>query len=461
MSRSVVVLGAGPAGAAAALFLARRGHRVTILDGDSPPPPPQRWRRDGAPHARQGHSFLALGTRVIREEAPDVFARMIDVGGERVPLRYAPDDCNFFVRREIFDAVWREALQGERGVSLVGSAATGLMVKRSSTAVPHVLGVTTEHAEITADLVIDAAGRRSPVHRWLARHGIELQISEQRVAFVYVTRHYRLPTGAAFPSTRVPIVAALDYATALAFPEDAGHYQLTVQLDTNDPSRRALLDPATFERFLMEVPLIAAWLSAGSPIGDPELSASPGNCRKAAFASGPRVTGLLLLGDAAVRTNPTAGRGVAMALVHARAVSELLSAPDGPIEPVALLERWEDTTTRLLGPWLENQAQIDSGRKQEYRATLEGRSGAAVNDVSGKLASALYSPRDSVMEQAAEKLFNLLVTPQELARDRNLMRHLFRESRRSQDSPERLGPDRAGFLDLVSDTPTGFRRARG
>ncbi|NED14246.1 FAD-dependent oxidoreductase, partial [Streptomyces sp. SID9124] len=70
----IVVLGAGVAGLGLAAFAARRGHRVTLVERDGPPPEGGAdaevadWERRGVPHARQGHALLGLGISVLRQE---------------------------------------------------------------------------------------------------------------------------------------------------------------------------------------------------------------------------------------------------------------------------------------------------------------------------------------------------------------------------------------------------------
>src|SRR5438128_4090925 len=103
MPPSVVVLGAGPAGATAALFLLRRGHRVTILHCNPQPTLLlEQWERPHLPHTRQGHSFLALGTQVLGEEAPDLVDKLIAAGARRITLQHDSTHWNLLSRRLLF-----------------------------------------------------------------------------------------------------------------------------------------------------------------------------------------------------------------------------------------------------------------------------------------------------------------------------------------------------------------------
>jgi hypothetical protein len=298
--------------------------------------------------------------------------------------------------------------------------------------------------------VIDACGRASAVPRWLAAHGVAIHTLKDPTPFFYLTRHYRLRAGVSFPSVRLPIIVALAYATLLAFPEDNGSFQLTVQLDVSDPSKRFLRDPAVFDRFLARTPLMAPWLEAGEATSAPEPLASAGNGWKRTYDQRPLVTGLLLVGDAAVYTNPTAGRGVALALAHAQALADFLDQVNKqPCDLAMCCARWEQTTAHLYGPWFDSQVQTDRSYRKQVRASLQGRRCEKGDDGPTRLASALAARHDcDVLGAAADRLFNLLVTPAEVYSDRALMRRVLSEARRASP-PAQAGPSREEYERLV------------
>src|SRR4030095_3406198 len=166
----IVILGAGPSGAATALLLGRRGHRVAPLERDPGPEPQdlEQWKRSHLPHVRQGHSFLALGTRVLGIELPDVVEKLLAAGAVRVTLPHDPSDWNLLSRRLLVDAVLRDGLSSEPGVCFLRSTtAVGLLIDHPPVGPPRVVGVKTTEDDIRADIVIDACGSQSTVTRWV------------------------------------------------------------------------------------------------------------------------------------------------------------------------------------------------------------------------------------------------------------------------------------------------------
>ncbi len=85
----VLVIGAGVAGLASALGLARAGHEVTVLERDATPMPADpdeafAWHRPGAPQVRHSHALLARLHNLLRDQFPDVLAELLSVGATEI-----------------------------------------------------------------------------------------------------------------------------------------------------------------------------------------------------------------------------------------------------------------------------------------------------------------------------------------------------------------------------------------
>ncbi|MGW5531558.1 NAD(P)/FAD-dependent oxidoreductase [Streptomyces xanthochromogenes] len=458
----VIVIGGGLAGSAAALFAARRGHRVTVLESGEPPPDGSpdddvlRWRRPEVPHARQGHAFLALATKVLSEEAPDVLTALAGRGAVPVPLQDDRPDATVLSRRLVYEGVLRRAALAEAGVDFVhGTRVTGLRLSGDARGIPRVVGVRAAgREEFRGDLVVDASGRRSRVARWLSDLSLPVPgETAQPCGFFYLTRHYRLRPGRRFPSTTVPQVAELDYATALVFPGDNDTFQLSVTVAVSDPLRHRLRDPDTFTRFLSAVPRTAAWLDCGEPIDDPAPMGNIENRWRRLLdeRDRPFVAGLVLLGDAAVQTNPTFGRGTSLAFSHAQ---ELARVADGAAEdPLAALLAFEKWTAAHPGRWFGLQLATDEARFAQLRAGLLGQRAAPAEDLPNRFVRAMAVLRedDEAVRSASLRLYNMLMTPQELMADRVVSRRILAFLRdHPLPEPPLEGPGRAAFESLVT-----------
>ena len=164
----VVVVGAGPSGAATALLLARAGHRAIVLDR-------ARFPRDKA----CGEGLMPSGVAVLRRlglidallatGAPPLHSVSYRVLGEPVTATAAfpappggGPAWGLGVRRLRFDALAVAALRAEPGVTLVeGARATGLSRDRRG----WITGVLTEGSAVTARAVVAADGLHSPMRR--------------------------------------------------------------------------------------------------------------------------------------------------------------------------------------------------------------------------------------------------------------------------------------------------------
>jgi 2-polyprenyl-6-methoxyphenol hydroxylase-like FAD-dependent oxidoreductase len=352
-----VVIGAGIAGLGGALVCRALGHDVTVLERDPhdlPAAGPAAWERPGVPHAAQAHVFSALGIDLLRELVPDVYATLVSDGA--VPLGPGsgtdPARSTLGIRRTAFEAVFRRRVLSRPGITLrSGLAATGLRLVRGGAA--RVTGVRlADGTTVDADLVVDAAGERSPVSGWLAAGGVAVVGDRVRPSHLrYYSRHYRMAAGVT-PPPGFGVYRYPRYAAVIA-PGDRGTVAIALVVDARDRRLVALRHDAVFTGAVRAVPLLAQYLqrTGAEPVG-PVCAAHvpPSRLRGAATVAQAPVIGLAHLGDAAVVTDPLDGHGASLALAHAHHLG--LTLQEHPSVEVQQVRALQAMTHDLLVPWL-------------------------------------------------------------------------------------------------------------
>ena len=158
----IAIIGGSVAGLSGALFLARAGHEVVVLERDAMPLPAtpleafESWDRRGAPQVRHSHAFLARLRNLLRDRAPDLLAALLAAGAEE--LRYAdllpptmadraprPGDDDLVMlacRRLTFEWVLRKLALGEPRIRFRdGAEVVALRSAGAAAGVPRVDGV--------------------------------------------------------------------------------------------------------------------------------------------------------------------------------------------------------------------------------------------------------------------------------------------------------------------------------
>jgi 2-polyprenyl-6-methoxyphenol hydroxylase-like FAD-dependent oxidoreductase len=274
--------------------------------------------------------------------------------------------------------------------------------------VPVVTGVVTGTTDaIRGDLVVDAAGRRSPLPALLNARGTRSAVTtSQDCGLVYISRYYRLRPGCDYPRLDSPIMAALDWARAMAFPADNGTFALLATITARDPLRRQLCTEDGIARFHTAVPAIAPWVQAGQPVSKLRTMARLENrYRRLVDGDGPIVGGLVLLGDSALHTNPTAGRGVSLAFAQAQHLATTLDKATDPLSYAVAFDAWTHTN---IGAWYGPQAQADASLARRVQAAVDGKP----------------SPPPDPMERLRLAIFNASRTDAQVALPLRRMIHL-------------------------------------
>ncbi len=463
----IIVMGGGLCGMASALLLARDGHAVTVLERDPEVPPAtveeawERWNRRGVAQFRLAHIYLARFARLLEAELPDVVSAVEAAGGWRhnfidnlpptiTDREPRPGDERFEIitaRRSTMEHVLAGIAEREPRVSFRrGTTVAELLTGPAAVSgVPHVVGVRTAGGEtIRADLAVDAMGRRSPLPRLLEVLGGKPPYEEaEDSGFAYYGRHFHREGG--MPDILGPVLAPLGSISILTLPADNDTWSVTLYGSAADAPTRRFRDPKVFERVLRACPLHAHWLD-GDPIGDMVSMVSGADRRRSYVVDGaPVVTGVVSVGDAWACTNPSLGRGSAMALLHCVRLRELARA--GIDHPVALATAWADDTTEHLQPWHEATLQTDRQRFREMEAAIRGAAPDSVPAIMDAFGRAVA--HDADVFRALLEIRQVLALPSEVfGRPGFLDRVLEVAEGRQMTSPP--GPTRQELLDLIA-----------
>jgi 2-polyprenyl-6-methoxyphenol hydroxylase-like FAD-dependent oxidoreductase len=418
----IAIAGGGAAGLFAGLLLARAGHQIVVLERDCLQPAPDVESaaaaafRPSAPQIVQPHIVMARCRQLLIERLPDVYAGLLAAGVAEAPLRtQMPDSLSdtaarpgderltpMMTRRSTVDWVLRRAAAAEPRVTVrSGVKVTGLLTAagRSGGRVPHVTGVRTDRGDLAADLVVDATGRRSPIDDWLTRAGARTTATwRAECGIAYFSRHYRVRPGAGLPALLVTrIVMALDEFLAGKWGGDNGAVQLVVAPLAADHRFRTARDPRVFTAVLRTVPTYASWLDVMDPItGVFPMAGLHNTLRRLVVDGNPVATGLHAIGDSVCTTNPTLGRGLALALSGAADLADAIGehAADPAAQALAL-DRLADVH---VVPFYHDQAAIDAARLAMMRHTIFGAPPPPASETPGRVtyaqlrAAASYDP---------------------------------------------------------------------
>ncbi|GAC1323019.1 MAG: hypothetical protein NVSMB13_02290 [Mycobacteriales bacterium] len=381
----VAVVGGSVAGLAAGLALARAGNQVTICERDAQPLPPTPeaaaagWR-GGVAQVRQPHGFISRTRTELLAGAPDIWSDLLDVGAlelqlyDRRPesLRDLPrdpgdDDLVFLAcRRTTFEWVLRRAVQRECDLRL-GTPVSGLCVDEGSTQ-PRVVGVATSGGRIDADVVVDASGRSGGLTRRTPRGPHQgPPPADEGCGIVYASRSYRLRPGARWGPLNRLWAAGGVYGgySCMLFPQDNDTFSVAFARLPDDRQMAAVQSVSGFERAVSLVPFVSAWVDPerAEPLGPPVPMAGLRNM----ISPLPQVGGLFAIGDAVCTTDPTFGRGAALAVASAFALARCLGDGGGDRDGGA--ESYAAWFAGQVAPWHEDSVAQDRARTERWEAS--------------------------------------------------------------------------------------------
>ena len=466
----IIVLGAGVCGLAAGMVLRRDGHDVTILERDAEPAPGSadeawsRWERDGVVQFRQPHFLLPRGRMLLEEMLPDVAVAIEAAGGLRFDLlslmppsvtdRTPRDGDERFrtltARRPVLEHVLGRVAHAESGLEIRRGVVVRELLVRAHNGTPNVSGVRTDAGEeLSADLVIDAMGRRSQLTRWLMQSGVGPVIEEaEESGFVYYTRFFRA-RGAGMPAFRAGILTDIGTFSVLTLPGDNGTWSVTLSTSTGDQALKRLRDPDVWAAVVAACPAHRQWLD-GEPItGVLPMAGVVDRFRRMIVDGRPVATGLVAVGDAMACTNPLGGRGMTLGLLGVQHLRDLIRSH---LEnPHRLAEAWDAVAQAELVPWYRETVEEDRDRFAEIESLRRGAeppppSGLAL--LRRALLASLFRDRDAF--RAAIAWRGCITRLEETFADRAFVEHIL-DIARGSDRPPLPGPNRAQLLSLLGE----------
>jgi 2-polyprenyl-6-methoxyphenol hydroxylase-like FAD-dependent oxidoreductase len=467
-----VVIGAGPVGLASAMLLARDGWDVRVLEKDPAEPPEtaaemwSAWERPGVAQFRQPHIMMPRFRHVLDAELPEVREWMETLGARRFSLTEVlpqtladrsprPGDERFetlTARRPIIEGAFAHAALRSPGVDVRrGVGVSGLLASGSApgSTAPHVVGVLLSSGEaVHADLVIDAMGRRSKLPEWIvALGGRPAHEEADDAGFAYYARQFRSRDGSV-PDYRGPLGGLFGTFHALTQIGDNNCWTVGLAPMAGDAPLKALRHADVWNRVALSIPHVAHWLD-GEPISDVLAMAGVlDRYRRFVIDGEPVATGVVAVGDAWACTNPTAGRGFSLGMMHAVLLRDVLR--EGAGDPHRLALRFDELTEGTLTPWYRDQVDRDRQRAAGIRATLDGVTPTPPDDPMRQMQAAFMaaSAYDPDVARAFLEGMACLALPQQLMGRPGLADKVIAFA--GSSIPQPPGPTRSELLQLLA-----------
>jgi 2-polyprenyl-6-methoxyphenol hydroxylase-like FAD-dependent oxidoreductase len=461
----IVVVGGSAAGQFTALLSARAGHEVVLLDRDPIEPASDIEAaasafRPAVPQFVQPHIVLPRCRVLLRQALPDVYDALLAAGAGEATLasampptlsdragRLGDDEyTSVATRRSTLDWVLQRAVVDQSGIQTQGGVrATGLLTGPGSP--PRVVGCATTGGDLAADLVVDAMGRRSALDSWLQAAGARRSWTVRaECGLAAYSRHYRFRPDAVLPGPETTrVVLSLNEFTTGIWGSDNRTMLLAIGPLIEDKRFRRVTHPDVFTAVASTVPALASWLPVMDPISDIYPMGGLHNSMRRLTVDGvPVATGLAAVGDSVCTTNPTFGRGLALALQGATGLGELLEKHGE--DEMGLAQALDHFVSRHVEPFYLDQATNDGRRLAELRHTLFGAPAPEPTSLEGRvtfpeLRAAM--PFDPIVFRAFWRMMGMLAQPDDVYTDPDVVAHTQDVLRSLDIAPAMTQPTRA------------------
>jgi 2-polyprenyl-6-methoxyphenol hydroxylase-like FAD-dependent oxidoreductase len=291
-------------------------------------------------------------------------------------------------------------------------------------------------------------GRQSRSPHWLTAIGARPPYEEQEeCGFTYYTRYF----SGTVPERRAGTLTPLGSMSLLTLPGDNDTWCVTVFVATGDQPLKNLRFDDRWTRVVRACPLHAHWLDGVAITSVLPMSGIADRYRRFVVDGVPIVTGFVAVADAWACTNPSAGRGLTVGLLHALRLRDSVRAHGD--NPQALVEDFDRRTDAEIAPWYHAQIAVDRARFAEMEALRDGREVTAPDDALAQRIAALMSllAVDADLFRAALEYIATITPVQHILERPDVIQRMAIAREMIKDLPRRPvpGPTREQLLQLL------------